>query len=181
MQNIIRLVNWIDKFNDRTGKIFSFLVVIMLAVLVYEVVMRYLFTAPTFWGHETSQHVFGAYAVLLGGYALRHKAHVSVDVIYQHWSRRTRAIVNLFSWSLFWFFAILLLVEGFDAAWDSLINLHHTNTPWSPPYYPLKITIPVGAFLVLLQGFAIYIRNLHMAITGRELTPEPEIARGEGE
>lgn len=170
MRYILRLLNWIDRFNDRAGELFSFLVVGMIAVLVYEVTMRYVFNAPTFWGHETSQHLFGGYAVLIGAYALRHRAHVSVDILHRRWSPRVRAIVDLFSWSLFWLFCILLFWKGGIAAWESLINLDRTNTPWSPPLYPLKLTIPVGAFLILLQGLTIYIRNFHIAITGRELT-----------
>jgi len=44
-----------------------------------------------------------------------------------------------------------------------------TFTPWYPPLYPLKLTIPLAAFLILLQGLAKFVRDLIMAITRREM------------
>ena len=181
MRYVIKLIQWIDRFSDSAGKIISFLVPIMIGVLCYEVVMRYLFNAPTFWGHETTQHLFGGYAVLIGGYALRHRAHVTVDVLYQHWSPRLQARIDSVTWLMFWLFCGLLLWHGGDAAITSTIRLDHTSTVWSPPMYPLKLTIPIGAFLVCLQGLSIYLRKVYFAITGRELAPEAEIAGGAGE
>ena len=169
MRYVIRFLQGIDWFNDRAGRLISYLVVPVLGVLIIEVVARYIFNSPTRWGHETAQLIFGAYAVLLGAYALRHKAHVNVELFYHRWSPRTRAIVDLFSWGLFWLFIILLLWKGGQAGWTSLIRLDRTNTSWAPPYYPFKLTIPLGAFLIAMQGLALYIRNIYTAITGREM------------
>jgi TRAP-type mannitol/chloroaromatic compound transport system permease small subunit len=171
MQYLRSFVNGIDRFNDRTGKVISFLVVGMIGVLVYEVIMRYLFNAPTFWGHETTQHLFGSYAVLVGAYALRHRGHVNVEVFYERLSRRKQAILDLFTWSLFFLFCVILLWKGGEAALDSVMRLDRTNTPWAPPLYPLKLTIPIGTLMILLQGTSFYIRDLYMAIKGQELTP----------
>ena len=181
MQYVVKLIQWIDRFSDRTGKIIGFLVPILIAVLCYEVVMRYAFNAPTFWGHETTQHLFGAYAVLIGGYALRHKAHVTVDVLYLHWSPRLQARMDSVTWLMFWLFFGLLLWHGGDAAIDSTLRMDRTATSWGPPMYPLKITIAIGAFLIMLQGLSVYLRKVYFAFTGRELAPEPDIAGREGE
>ncbi len=180
MRYVAALLQWIDRFNDRAGKVISFLVPIMIAVLCYEVVMRYAFNAPTFWGHETTQHLFGGYAVLIGGYALRHRAHVTVDVFYRRWSPRLQASVDSVTWLMFCLFCGLLLWHGGDAAIISTIRQDRTATWWSPPLWPLKLTILIGAFLICLQGLSVYLRKVYFAITGRELAPEPEIARGTG-
>jgi TRAP-type mannitol/chloroaromatic compound transport system permease small subunit len=42
------------------------------------------------------------------------------------------------------------------------------SSAWAPPVYPVKFAIPVAAFLLLLQGLAKYIRDLHLAFTGKE-------------
>jgi len=181
MRYVVKLIQWIDRFSDGAGKIISFLVPIMIAVLCYEVVMRYVFNAPTFWGHETTQNLFGYYAVLIGGYALRHKAHVTVDVLYRKWSPRLQSTIDSFTWLLFWLFFGLLLWHGGDAAIMSTLRLDRSATSWGPPMWPLKVTIPIGAFLLLLQGLSVYLRKVYFAFTGRELAPEPEIAGGSGE
>ena len=43
-------------------------------------------------------------------------------------------------------------------------------TDWAPPYYPIKFMMPFGGFLLLLQGIVWLIRDIHMAVTGREWT-----------
>ena len=43
-------------------------------------------------------------------------------------------------------------------------------TDWAPPFYPVKFMMPLGALMLLLQGIVWWIRDLHVAITGRELT-----------
>lgn len=169
MRYISRFLRGIDWVNDNFGKIICFLIVPMIGVLTYEVIMRYALNAPTNWGHEMTQHLFGGYAALVGAYALRHSAHVSVDVFYIHWSDRTKAIVNLFSWTLFWLFCTILVWRSAMGAWDSILRLDKTPTTWHPPLYPLKTALPVGAFLLWLQGLARYIRDFHMAVTGRKL------------
>ena len=181
MRYIAKLIQWIDRFNDRTGRIFSFMVPVMIGVLVYEVIMRYVFNNPTNWGHETSQHFFGAYAVLIGAYALRHKAHVTVDLFYRKWSPRVQAGIDSITWLLFWLFCGLLLWHGGDAAISSVVRLDRTATAWGPPLYPLKVAVPIGAFLICLQGLSSYLRKVYLAITGRELVAEPKISGGSGE
>jgi TRAP-type mannitol/chloroaromatic compound transport system permease small subunit len=140
--------------------------------------MRYLFNKPTFWGHETSQFLFGGYAVLVGAYALRHRAHVTVDVFYIHWSPRLQAIVDSFTWLMFWLFCGVLLWHSGIGGIEATLSLDHTNTSWGPPVWPLKLTIPIGALLLSLQGLSIYLRRVYFAITGSELAPEPQTARG---
>ena len=43
-------------------------------------------------------------------------------------------------------------------------------TDWAPPFYPVKFMMPLGALMLLLQGIVWFIRDLHIAVTGREMT-----------
>jgi TRAP-type mannitol/chloroaromatic compound transport system permease small subunit len=43
-------------------------------------------------------------------------------------------------------------------------------SPWASPLWPVKLCVPLAAFLMLLQGLAKYIRTLNMAFTGKELS-----------
>jgi TRAP-type mannitol/chloroaromatic compound transport system permease small subunit len=43
-------------------------------------------------------------------------------------------------------------------------------TDWAPPYYPVKFMMPLGALMLLLQGIVWWIRDIHVAVTGREMT-----------
>jgi TRAP-type mannitol/chloroaromatic compound transport system permease small subunit len=162
-----RFLKTIDRISDQSGKAVSFLVLFLVFVILYEIFVRYLFNSPTIWAHEVAQMVYGAYVILLGAYVLQRKGHVNVDILYNRFRPRTRAIIDLFTWLLFFYFCGLLLLKGGEMAWDSLKVLETEPTSFAPPVYPIKMMIPLGALLILLQGLAKFIRDLTLAITGK--------------
>lgn len=161
-----RLLVLIDALSDLSGKATSFLVVAMLGAMCYEVVARYGFDSPTVWSRETAQFLLGGYAILGGAYVLRHGGHVNMDVLYSRLSVRKRAILDVLTSVFFFLFCGVLLWLGAEYAWKSVVIRETTGSPWSPPEYVVKIAIPVGALLILLQGFAKLLRDLRTAVTG---------------
>ena len=164
-----RLVNGIDALSRGTGRVISYFVPLMMLILVYEVVLRYVFNEPTKWAHETANFMFGSYFILLGGYALYWGAHISMDLLYGRWSPRRKAIVDVFTYLLFFFFIGALFWLGGEYGWEAFLRLEHSRTAWGPPIWPFKMMIPVGALLFLLAGVAKLIRDLNLAIRGKEL------------
>ena len=81
MHKLERILVLIDDANDWVGKIVSFLTLAMIAVLMWEIALRYVFNRPTIWAHELSTMMFGAYLLLAGGYVLCHRAHVNMDIL----------------------------------------------------------------------------------------------------
>ena len=162
-----RFLKTIDRISEQSGKAVSFLIVFLVFVILYEIFVRYLFNSPTIWAHEIAQMIYGAYVILLGAYVLQRGGHVNVDILYHRFRPRTRAIIDLFTWLLFFYFCGLLLLKGGEMAWDSLKVLETEPTSFAPPVYPIKMMIPLGALLILLQGLAKFIRDLTLAITGK--------------
>lgn len=159
----------IDSINEFTGMAVRWLAMAMMAFIAYEVVSRYVFSAPTIWSTELNKLIFGSYIILIGGYVLRHDAHVSIDFVYVRLPLRARGILDLVTYLFFFFFVGMILVYGSAYAWESLIENEHSGSVWGPPLWPVKMMIPIGAALILLQGVARYIRSLYIAITGKEL------------
>lgn len=160
MKHILRFLRGIDALNVWTGKVLRFLILCIVGVLCYEAILRYAFNAPTIWAHELSLHVFGAYAVLGGGYVLLLNEHVRADVIYARLSPRGKAIFDLLCFPVFLMLLGIILVEGAKMAAHSIAARETTLTFLRSPIYPVKVCIPVAAFLLLLQGLAYYIRSL---------------------
>jgi len=77
----------------------------------------------------------------------------------------------LFTWLLFFYFCGLLLWKGGEMAWDSFKVLETEPTAFAPPVYPIKMMIPLGALIILLQGLAKFIRDFNLAISGKEGAP----------
>lgn len=162
------LLKIIDSISEWAGKCTSFLILPGIAVLAWEVISRYVLNQPTMWAHGTSQRLFAIYYVLGGAYVLRYRDHVNVDLIYSRFPPRTKAILDLITSLAFFAFCGVLLWQGLGFALTSLSQLEPDDTPWRAPVYPVKLMIPVGALLILLQGLANFSRNLVTAITGRK-------------
>jgi TRAP-type mannitol/chloroaromatic compound transport system permease small subunit len=165
-----RIASWlhvIDKVSEYSGKIASFGMLLLIFVVVFEVVSRYIFQQPSMWAHETSAYIFGGMFLIGGAYGILAKAHVSMDVIYLRFSTRTRAIVDMATALLFFLFCGVLLWVGGQVAWNSIMNRELSGTPWAPPIYPLKATIAFAALLMLFQGLAKFVRDLITAYRGK--------------
>lgn len=164
-----KTLRFIDNLSDKSGKVISPMIYVVLGTLVFEVFARYLFNRPTIWAHETSTFFYGAYFMLGAAYCLRHEGMITVDIIQRRLPRRIQALLNMITFVFFLAVCLVLLwLGGKDALYSWKVG-EHTNTTWEPPLYPLKTVIPVAAFLLLLQGIARFIRDASIACTGKEI------------
>jgi len=162
-----RILSIIDNISDWSGKICSFAVPLIMLIVTYEVIARYGFNSPTAWAHDTVKFLFGGAFVLVGAYTLRHHAHVRIDIFYNRFRPRTRAILDLVTSVFFFSFCAVVLWQGMKFAGVSLAAREYTITFWHAPVYPVKMAIPVGGALLLLQGLAKFILDV-ITVTGRE-------------
>lgn len=167
MRSLKAFLKGVDAVNEWFGGWLPYLILPTVALMAMEVILRYVFNHPTMWSQGMSQRLMAVYYVLGGGYILCHNDHIKVDLIYNSFSLRTKAILDLITSPCFFAFCGVLLWKGLGFGMTSLIQLEPDETPWRAPIYPIKLMIPVGAFLILLQGVANFVRNLITAITGR--------------
>jgi TRAP-type mannitol/chloroaromatic compound transport system permease small subunit len=165
-----RTLEFIDSISEWTGRIFSWVIVVLNLLVISEVVLRRLLNRPTIWNFELTIQLYAFFFMIVAAHALYHRSHVAVDILYQRFSRRTQAVLDVITYCLFFFpFLTVLLYEGTKFAANSWAVKEKSWSVFAPPLYPIKTVIPVMAFLLLLQGLAVFIRQLHMAITGEEL------------
>jgi TRAP-type mannitol/chloroaromatic compound transport system permease small subunit len=167
---LFKSLHGIDMTNEAVGKTASFaLIPIMLAVL-FEIVMRYFFMRPTNWAHEFSQLTFVVYCMLLGGYALYHGSHVNIDLVYAKLSQRGKAIMDVCTSPLFFFYCIVMLATSFGFATRAIEAFERSTSSWGPYTWPIKQVMPIALFLLFIQGVAKLIRDVKLAFTGKELS-----------
>lgn len=171
MRALLALTRAVTRLNDWLGRWVAYLVLAMFALLFLEVLLRYALRAPTVWTNELAQMLFGAYAVLAGGYLLAHRAHVNVDIVHGQLPRRVRAGVDVLTSVLFFLFVWVLVTQGGSLAWESLESMQRSQSAWNPPVWPVKLTIPIAAVLLLMQGVAKLIHDI-LAVLGIEAGDE---------
>ncbi len=169
MGTLWTLLRAVDTINEWIAKALSWVVVILIATTVYEVVRRYVFSSPTSWVFEFNYLIHGTYFMLLGAYTYGVRGHVNVDILHGRLSPRGQACLDLFTAPLFFFFMAMMFWFGGRFALISFGFRETLSSAWGPPIWPVKMVIPVAAGLVLLQGLAKFIRDLHVVLTGREV------------
>ena len=130
----------------------------------YEVIARFAFNSPTNWLHESMFLMYGMQYMIAGAYAYQSDQHVRVDVFYVKFSTRGKAIADIITSVFFFIFVLTLLVTGWRFAMDSF-NPGGTGevsfTEWGVQYWPVKLMMPIGAALLLLQGISKLIKGRH--------------------
>ena len=156
-----RTLQSIERLNEWIGRICSVTILAITAIVVYEVVLRYVFNSPTIWGFETTTMLYAFYFMIVGGYTLLHSDHVSVDFFYERLSSKGKAVLDIISYIVFFFpFTTVLLIYGYRFARDSWAIREKSWSVFAPPVYPVKTVIPVTALLLLIQGVAIFVRRV---------------------
>ena len=169
MRLVVRVLGVVDSISDWSGKILGWLLIILSLILVYAVLMRYGFNWSPPWTHEAALFMYGGVAVLTGAYVLRHKGHIRMDIFYERLSLRKRAVMNSIFSPLFFGFMAILIWQGWEMTDFAMKTNQVTNSMWHPITWPAKLAMPVGGFLLLMQGTADFIRDLYLAITGRSI------------
>ncbi|MFP5404995.1 MAG: TRAP transporter small permease subunit [Gammaproteobacteria bacterium] len=167
MRAMFTIMRGVTRLNDWLGRGVALLLLAMFVLLIAEVFFRYVSGAPKVWTGELTQMLFGVYAVLSGGYIMAHAGHVNVDILYARLPGRLRAVIDIFTSLLFFLFVGALLYFGSSLAWESMSFWERSQSAWDPPLWPVKLAIPIGAALLLLQGLVKLAQDVLLALDVR--------------
>jgi TRAP-type mannitol/chloroaromatic compound transport system permease small subunit len=155
-----RITDKLEWFNVRIGEFVAYWALISVFVYYYEVIARYVFNSPTNWVHESMFLMYGMQYMLCGAYAYREDQHVRVDVFYSKFSPRGKAIADIFTSLFFFIFLGTMFWTGARFAMDAINNSEVSFTEWGIQYWPVKLALPIGAALMLLQGLSKLIKDI---------------------
>ncbi|WP_197019096.1 TRAP transporter small permease subunit [Thioalkalivibrio sp. HK1] len=159
----------IDLFSLWCGRIFCWMLVPLMFAMVFEVVARKLFIAPTIWAYDTSRMLSGALFMAGAGYALMRGVHIRADFIYRLWAPRHQAMVDALLYLLFFFpamgYFLWISLEYAGSAWISWeLSM---DTAWMAPVAPVRTAMPVGAAFLILQGISELLKCIYAMRTNR--------------
>lgn len=178
---MIRFITFADSVSAWFGKAFAWLILVMTFAMSYEVIVRYLFNAPTAWSLDVSFIMYGALFMMGGAYTLSRGGHVRGDFIYRLWAPRTQAKIEFILYFIFFFPGVLALVfAGWKYAARSLGYLEvSVNSPVGVPVFQLKAVIVAAGLLLTLQGIAQVLRCVHCMRTGEWLPAADDVEETE--
>lgn len=168
---LVHVVRILDGFSGWCGRAVMWLVIPLVVALVYEVIARYWFGAPTDWAFDVSWMLYSAHFMLGAAYTLSRGEHVRTDFVYQKLPVRAQGALDAALYVVVFFPAIAIFAwYGGEYAMNSWLQRERVVTSaWLPPVYPIKAVIPMSAALLLVQGLSELTKSLHAARTGEWL------------
>lgn len=178
------LSRWIDKLNEKIAGAVSWALLIAVIICAGNALVRYIFKMSSNSWLEIQWYLFAAVFMLASAHTLKRDEHVRIDVVTSHLSKRTQVCIDLFGYLVFLLPVCLVIVwYGVPFARYSISTGEMSSSAGGLIVWPVKLLIPVGFTLLVLQGISEIIKRIAFLagrIDGHEFakhasTPEQEI------
>lgn len=171
MRALLAFSRAIDALSEGVGRVVVWLVLLVALLSAGNAVMRYGFNYSSNAYLEAQWYMFSLIFLLGGAYALKHNAHVRIDLVFGRLSRRTQAWIDLVG-TLFFLLPMALGVIYLAWPWamNSFVGREMSPDVGGLPRWPIKLALPVGFALLALQGISELIKRIafltgHLALT----------------
>ena len=157
---------FVDALNDKMGAGIRWLALVMVLVGAGTAILRYsargleLSLNLTPLG-ELQWYLFSLIFLLGAAYGLNHDVHVRVDVLYERFSKKARALIDLIGTLVFLIpFSLVMLYVSWPAVSNSFSIREMSPDPGGLPRWPIKIVILVSFVLLMLQGLSQIVKQI---------------------
>ncbi len=152
MKAIRKYIAVVDGFNHGLGRIMMYGIFALMGILLWSS-MNKTFFSPQLWTLEMAQFVMVGYYILGGPYAMQMGANVRMDLFYAELTPRKKAWTDSFTVLFLLIYLFILLWGGIESTIYSFqYGGERSPTAWRPYMWPVKVTMCVGIFLMLLQA-----------------------------
>ncbi|EXI67755.1 MAG: TRAP-type mannitol/chloroaromatic compound transport system, small permease component [Candidatus Accumulibacter adjunctus] len=161
MNGLLKLSGLIDALTERVGKAIIWLVLVVTLIGAGNALMRYTFNFSSNAFLEIQWYLFSAIFLLGAGYTLLRNEHVRIDLIAGRLSRRGQAWIDIFG---IIFFLLPMAVAIMYMSWPIFLLALHSNEQSSNAggltVWPVRLLVPIGFFLLVLQGISELIKRV---------------------
>lgn len=146
------------------GRLAMILIAVVVLVMFYEVVSRYVFSRPTLWANELSLWIASFVFLLAGLYAMQQRTHIRIYIIYDMMPRWMRQTSDAISVSLIVAFTFALVWGGYTDAENRFMRMETFGTAWDPPIPGIvKPALLLIIVLVAVQAVSNFIADWNKA------------------
>jgi TRAP-type C4-dicarboxylate transport system permease small subunit len=147
-----------------TSRMAMMMTALIVLVMFYEVVARYVFGQPTLWANELSLWLAAFVFLFAGQYAMQQRSHIRIYVIYDMMPRWAQKSADVFSTVLIVLFAVAMIWGGYTDAVTRMMRMETFGTAWDPPIPGVvKPAILFIIALVAVQAVSNLISDWHKA------------------
>lgn len=161
MKILLAVSRLIDALNDRVGRVIYWLVLVAVLVSAANATIRYTFNTSSNAWLEVQWYLFSAVFLLCSGYTLLRNEHIRIDVVVSRFSERTLTWIDIIGTVFFLLpMALIIMWLSWPVFMDSFIHNELSSDAGGLLRWPVKLLIPVGFFLLSLQGISELIKRI---------------------
>lgn len=159
---IERLIKGIEAISTSIGCIGGWVIAPLIGSMVYEVLARHLFNAPTFWAYEIAYMLAGTCYLFGMAYCMKQKGHVRVDFIYDQIGPKPRAVVDIVGYVFLLLPGLIWLTYGLFGYAHAAYLSHELSgeSAWNPVIWPFRAIWVVAFVTLVLQVLAEVLKSL---------------------
>jgi len=133
---------------------YAWFVLAIVLLIVANVIGRYFFDLRFDFAVDASWQLYAILIMLGASYSLAKGTHIRADIYYKRFNERTRMIIDLIGYAIFFpAFGILTYVSAMDTYRSVMIAERSSATMSQLVIYPMKIGVTLGLVLLLVQAF----------------------------
>jgi len=167
---------WVDAFTWRFSRVAMILPAVIVAIMVYEVIMRYLFEKPTLWVNEASLWMGGMIYLFAGLYAMQQRSHIRIFILYDIVPRWVRHVFDVLSTVGIVIFCFATIWGGYGEAVAKFMRWERFGTAWNPPIpATMKPLILITLTIVTIQAISNLIFDWHKDPESHDVTEDIDI------
>jgi TRAP-type mannitol/chloroaromatic compound transport system permease small subunit len=171
MKQLLALSRAIDFVNEHIGRAVYWLVLIVALISAGNATSRYALNMASNAWQELQWYLFAAIFLLCAGYTLLHNEHIRIDVLSSRLSRRTQIWIDVFGMV---FFLLPMTLFIMWLSWPIFMNAwtsgEISGNAGGLIRWPARLLIPIGFFLLSLQGVSELIKRIAYL---KGLIPDP--------
>lgn len=155
-------MNIIEKLLKLIGNISALIMLFMMVVVLGNVIARYFFNTGSIAFQEIEWHLFAVMFLLGLSYALQEESHVRVDFLYEKFSKKRKALINIIGTIVFLIpFSILIIYTSYEFVLDSYNIAEISEDPGGLTHrWIIKFMIPLSFLMLIISSFGYILKNI---------------------
>ena len=163
MSRLLKAERAFNRFSDWVGSFSAVLLLLLLASVFYDVVMRYLFNDVSIGMQELEWHLYSMVFLFGVAYTLKADGHVRVDIVYERLGTKPKAVIDIIGTLFFvWPFCFLVAGYGLGFAYEAYDIGERSGDPGGLPYrWVIKSMISLSFLCVIVSSIGFMLRALN--------------------
>jgi len=160
-------IDSINAVSEVTGQVVSWLCLVLVFVFVADVIARKYFNSIP-WANDMGYFLYSIHFMIGAAFTLKRNGHIRTDFQYRKWSARRQGITDMIVYGVFFIPALALaLWISLEKGVRSFMQAEEVITSNSGlPFWVLKLVLPLGLFLWLMQSISELVKSIRVARTG---------------